>query len=241
MSPRQTVCGSALNSSQFQLAIGRGPSLIVNLQLARSTRGVGPLARTGKSSVRYWPGGSRRATSSLGRCPENPRVAIVLPLWCSLSVWARCVTGESMIHYRPRLHIDQVPAVQGSEDDDTRYVTKPLITSSARVNTRTALTPTWNISKAPIVAPRNMVMVATNRRAGWEFLPPASDESAAIPVSVNVSTVVVRSGTPRRRAVAFCNPIASASSTMSAYEKTSSFGSRPTDTASATQTSAIWM
>src|ERR1017187_949215 len=80
MSPRHTVCGRASNSFQLQLASGFGPSLIVNLQPSRSTRGVGPFARTGKSSVRYWPGGSRRAISSLGGRPENPRVVIV---WAS--------------------------------------------------------------------------------------------------------------------------------------------------------------
>jgi hypothetical protein len=41
--------------------------------------------------------------------------------------------------------------------------------------------------------------------------PPASQESAASPVRVNVSTVVVTSATARRRTVAFCNPNAAAS------------------------------
>ena len=41
--------------------------------------------------------------------------------------------------------------------------------------------------------------------------------SAAMPVIVSVSTVVVRSGTASLRAVAFCMPIAAASSTMSGY------------------------
>src|SRR5258708_7237543 len=76
MSPCQVVWGRASNSVQLQLARGFGPSSIVNRQLARSTRGVGPFASTGKSSVWYCPGGNRRAISALGRRPENPRVVI---------------------------------------------------------------------------------------------------------------------------------------------------------------------
>jgi hypothetical protein len=49
------------------------------------------------------------------------------------------------------------------------------------------------------------------------LLPPASAESAARPVIVSVSTVVVRSGTPRLRTVAFLTPIASAVRMMTAY------------------------
>ncbi len=44
--------------------------------------------------------------------------------------------------------------------------------------------------------------------------PPAKDESAAKPVSVSVKTVVVRSGTPSLRAVAFLIPMARAVSPM---------------------------
>src|SRR5208283_4047537 len=76
MSPRQVVCGSASNSAQVQLASGRGPSLSVRLHCASAMCGVGPLARTGKSSVLYCPGGRRRATSSLGGLPKNPRVVM---------------------------------------------------------------------------------------------------------------------------------------------------------------------
>src|SRR5206468_12725324 len=76
MSPRQVVCGSASNSLQVQAASGFGPSLSVKRHVARSTRGVGPIDSTGKSSVLYWPGGRRAATSFVGGLPENPRVAI---------------------------------------------------------------------------------------------------------------------------------------------------------------------
>src|SRR5260370_37994955 len=43
---------------------------------AAITRSPRPFAKTGKSFVSYCPGGSRRATASLGRRPENPRVVI---------------------------------------------------------------------------------------------------------------------------------------------------------------------
>ena len=36
--------------------------------------GVGPAERTGKSSVRYWPGGMRPPSSSASRRPWKPRV-----------------------------------------------------------------------------------------------------------------------------------------------------------------------
>jgi hypothetical protein len=64
MSTCIVVRGSAENSAHVQRTSGRGPLLTVKAQLDRSTRGVGPLESTGKSSVRYWPGGSRRAVSS---------------------------------------------------------------------------------------------------------------------------------------------------------------------------------
>jgi hypothetical protein len=69
-------CGSALNSAQVHSLTGLARSFSVNFQPARSTRGVGPAESTGKSSVRYWPGGSLSATSAEGRRPPNPRVTI---------------------------------------------------------------------------------------------------------------------------------------------------------------------
>ena len=56
-----------------------------------------------------------------------------------------------------------------------------------------------------------LAAIEMRRREGCPPVPPASRESAAIPVSVSVSTVVVRSGTASRRAIAFWTPIASAS------------------------------
>jgi len=61
-----------------------------------------------------------------------------------------------------------------------------------------------------------MAMTASERRPSFEPRPPAMVESAAIPVNVIVSTVVVNSGTASLRAVAFWTPIAKARSTISA-------------------------
>lgn len=57
--------------------------------------------------------------------------------------------------------------------------------------------------------------MATARRPSFECSWPRADVSAAMPVSVMVSTVVGRSGTDSLRAVEFWMPIAGASSTMS--------------------------
>src|SRR5581483_5502166 len=50
-----------------------------NDQRSSEVRGVGPADRTGKSSVTYWPGGTRPAALSLRRLPVNPLVAIGPP------------------------------------------------------------------------------------------------------------------------------------------------------------------
>src|SRR5579863_8563101 len=62
--------GSALNSGQFHLRISPVSDVSVNSQSSRRTRGVGPAESTGKSSVRYCPGG--RLASLLRRRPTNP-------------------------------------------------------------------------------------------------------------------------------------------------------------------------
>lgn len=58
----------------------------------------------------------------------------------------------------------------------------------------------------PPTAPANIVVTASSRRTTEFFFPPRA--SAARPVKVIVKTVVVRSGTARLRAAAFCMPIA---------------------------------
>src|SRR5215469_14806195 len=52
------------------------PSSIVNSQRSREICGVGPADNTGKSVVRYWPGGSL-ASASLRR-PAKPREMIAI-------------------------------------------------------------------------------------------------------------------------------------------------------------------
>ena len=69
-------------------------------------------------------------------------------------------------------------------------------------------------NSAPVSAPPNIASTAAILRTEPFPSPPASGESAASPVSVIVSTVVVRSGTPIRRTVAFRTPIANASSAI---------------------------
>src|SRR5262245_12005361 len=65
--------GRARNSAQVQA--WRSPDSVVtpSCQLSNDTSGVGPAESTGKSSVRYWPGGS--STSWRPR-PANPRVTM---------------------------------------------------------------------------------------------------------------------------------------------------------------------
>ena len=80
--------------------------------------------------------------------------------------------------------------------------------------------PMRNRTRAPIAAPKNIDTVAIIRRPRRGFVPQARPESAAKPVSVRVSTVVVRSGTASRRAVAFCRPMAIESVAMITYRPT---------------------
>ena len=79
----------------------------------------------------------------------------------------------------------------------------------SRASTRLLLT-----ISAPTIAPTSIERTAPERRTVPFPEPPAKRESADRPVSVIVSTVVVRSGTPRPRTVALRTPIASASSAM---------------------------
>src|SRR6266516_5876141 len=66
--------GSSWNSSQLQLT-GSAPPSIVKVHSSSGVCGVGPADRTGKSSVRYWPGGTRSGGPSRRR-PVNPREMI---------------------------------------------------------------------------------------------------------------------------------------------------------------------
>src|SRR5947199_1677841 len=66
--------GSAVNSSHVQ-AEGRStaPS-IANVQPSRGVAGVGPAESTGKSLVKYCPGGIRDGSEPLRRRPVKPRL-----------------------------------------------------------------------------------------------------------------------------------------------------------------------
>src|SRR5260370_21999812 len=66
--------GSSRNDFQSHFRKSWFPSLIVNSQRSSGTCGVGPADKTGKSVVRYCPGGIV-ALSALRR-PENPRETI---------------------------------------------------------------------------------------------------------------------------------------------------------------------
>jgi hypothetical protein len=70
------------------------------------------------------------------------------------------------------------------------------------------------IMVAPSAAPNTIANIEPVRRCQRRLLPPARKESAARPVTVSVSTVVVRSGTPSFRTAAFLIPIAAAVRTM---------------------------
>ena len=70
--------------------------------------------------------------------------------------------------------------------------------------------PNLRNSIAPVNAPPHMARIDSIRRPPREPAPPASLESAARPVMVKVSTVVVRSGMASLRTTAFRNPIATA-------------------------------
>ena len=59
MSTVSSVRGSAWNSSQVHSPRSDPPSCKVRVHLSRGVCGVGPALSTGKSSVTYWPGGSR--------------------------------------------------------------------------------------------------------------------------------------------------------------------------------------
>src|SRR5215813_8605999 len=63
--------GKSRNDFQFHRRSTSVPSSIVNSHLSSATCGVGPADKTGKSLVKYWPGGS--FTSAAARRPEKPR------------------------------------------------------------------------------------------------------------------------------------------------------------------------
>src|ERR1051326_3775258 len=73
MSTVMLSAGRALNCSHVQVFGWSISPLMVNVHFARSTRGVGPADRTGKSFTVRWPGGTRELLSPAPRRPLNPR------------------------------------------------------------------------------------------------------------------------------------------------------------------------
>src|SRR5262249_25440282 len=71
--------GKSRNDFQSHLRRTFVPSSITNSQRSSDTRGVGPADKTGKSVVRYCPGGSF-ASAALRR-PEKPRE--IIPIYTS--------------------------------------------------------------------------------------------------------------------------------------------------------------
>src|SRR5207244_10155382 len=80
--------------------------------------------------------------------------------------------------------------------------------------------PNLRNSTAHVNAPPHLARIDSIRRPPREPAPPASLESAARPVTVKVSTVVVRSGIASLRTTAFRNPIATAVDTIKRYTLT---------------------
>lgn len=86
---------------------------------------------------------------------------------------------------------------------NTQQIDKNVASANGTVSERCT-------SSAPTPAPKNISRTDTSRLCQRGLVPPASAESAASPVIVSVSTVVVKSGTPIFRTVAFLTPIAKA-------------------------------
>ena len=74
MSTVNSSCGSACNSSHDHDGGSIAAPVMERRQSASSMRGVGPAESTGKSVVRYCPGGIRPAGAAGRRRPKKPRV-----------------------------------------------------------------------------------------------------------------------------------------------------------------------
>src|SRR5439155_18003862 len=120
---------------------------------------------------------------------------------------------------------------QRGEDPDGRYTSPATRASPAAVASGSGRLVFR--SRAPASAPVSIASTAAALRIEPFPEPPNSGASAARPVSVIVSTVVVRSGTAILRTVALRTPIASASSAINASPETA-FASMLTDAARTT-------
>src|SRR5678815_5713576 len=65
--------GSLRKSCQVHETFSLTRPSMLNVHLSRGVWGVGPAERTGKSFVRYWPGGMRSFFSPPRRLPTKPR------------------------------------------------------------------------------------------------------------------------------------------------------------------------
>src|SRR5205085_6648471 len=73
MSSVTVSAGSATNSSHGQDTDCCTWPWIVKLHSSSGVCGVGPADSTGKSSVTYWPGGTREGSATGRRRPKKPR------------------------------------------------------------------------------------------------------------------------------------------------------------------------
>src|SRR5512132_3260773 len=94
---------------------------MVNSQSCRSMSGVGPADRTGKSSTRYWPGGS----SALGRSrPLKPRdtvlIVVLLPLVCPCSLAGSGASRSVGSGRQHRFHARRPPALRLAQRPERR-------------------------------------------------------------------------------------------------------------------------
>ena len=75
MSVVMSSAGRAVNSCQFQVVLPPVSVVMVNVQVAVLTGGVGPAWSTGKPCSRYWPGGS---LGSSRLRPVKPLVTVLI-------------------------------------------------------------------------------------------------------------------------------------------------------------------
>ncbi len=128
-------------------------------------------------------------------------------LLCSLQILRYCCLAQTVLCWAVRT---------GSPDEFHRTENNNAakhINEVAAARPRAAKTECFTMM-APSAAPNTIANIEPVRRCQRGLLPPAREESAARPVTVSVSTVVVRSGTPSFRTAAFLIPIATAVRTM---------------------------
>jgi NAD-dependent dihydropyrimidine dehydrogenase PreA subunit len=81
MSVVTSFCGRAISSSQESDSLLSTPPKTLKSHFERSNLGFGPTVRTGKRSVRYWPGGTRAGSMprcSAWRLPRSPSMREVI-------------------------------------------------------------------------------------------------------------------------------------------------------------------